>query len=106
MSADVKSTEIKNERLYGVLRAPHVSEKAARMQEHNQYVFEVAADADKGDVKAAVEALFNVKVAAVNLVNVKAKVKTFRQRPGSRNGWRKAYVSLHEGQSIDLTAKP
>ena len=106
MSADVKSTEIKNERLYGVLRAPHVSEKAARVQEHNQYVFEVAADADKGDVKAAVEALFNVKVAAVNLVNVKAKVKTFRQRPGSRNGWRKAYVSLHEGQSIDLTAKP
>src|SRR5207249_2709492 len=99
MSADVKGSEIKNERLYGVLRAPHVSEKAARVQEHNQYVFEVAADADKGDVKAAVEALFNVKVAAVNLVNVKAKVKTFRQRPGSRNGWRKAYVRLHEGQS-------
>ena len=100
------STEMKNEKVYTVIRAPHVSEKAARVQEHNQYVFEVAADADKGDVKAAVEALFNVKVAAVNLVNVKAKVKTFRQRPGSRNGWRKAYVRLHEGQSIDLTAKP
>ena len=100
------SEQIKNERLYGVLRAPHVSEKAARVQEHNQYVFEVAADADKSAVKAAVEALFNVKVAAVNLVNVKAKVKMFRQRPGSRNGWRKAYVRLHEGQSIDLTAKP
>jgi len=100
------STEIKNEKIYTVIRAPHVSEKAARVQEHNQYVFEVAADADKGDVKAAVEALFNVKVAAVNLVNVKAKVKMFRQRPGSRNGWRKAYVRLHEGQSIDLTAKP
>ena len=104
MSADVK--DIKNERLYGVLRAPHVSEKAARAQEHNQYLFEVAADADKAAVKTAVEALFNVKVAAVNMVSVKAKTKTFRNRPGRRDGWRKAYVSLHEGQSIDLTAKP
>ena len=104
MSADVK--DIKNERLYGVLRAPHVSERAARAQEHNQYVFEVAADADKAAVKTAVEALFNVKVAAVNMVSVKAKTKTFRNRPGRRDGWRKAYVSLHEGQSIDLTAKP
>jgi len=104
MSADVK--DINNERLYGVLRAPHVSEKAARAQEHNQYVFEVAADADKAAVKTAVEALFNVKVAAVNMVSVKAKTKTFRNRPGRRDGWRKAYVSLHEGQSIDLTAKP
>jgi len=100
------SEQVKNERLYGVLRAPHVSEKAARVQEDNQYVFEVAADSDKGSVKAAVEALFNVKVAAVNLVNVKAKTKTFRFRPGRRDGWRKAYVRLHEGQSIDLTAKP
>ena len=100
------STEIKNEKLYTVIRAPHVSEKAARAQEHNQYVFEVAADADKAAVKTAVEALFNVKVAAVNMVSVKAKTKTFRNRPGRRDGWRKAYVSLHEGQSIDLTAKP
>ena len=104
MSADVK--DIKNERLYGVLRAPHVSEKAARAQEHNQYVFEVAADADKAAVKTAVEALFNVKVAAVNMVSVKAKTKMFKNRPGRRDAWRKAYVSLHEGQSIDLTAKP
>ena len=100
------STEIKNEKLYTVIRAPHVSEKAARAQEHNQYVFEVAADANKAAVKAAVEALFNVKVAAVNMVSVKAKTKTFKFRAGSRAGWRKAYVSLHEGQSIDLTAKP
>ena len=100
------STEIKNEKLYTVIRAPHVSEKAARAQEHNQYVFEVAADANKAAVKAAVEALFNVKVAAVNMVSVKAKTKTFKFRTGSRNGWRRAYVSLHEGQSIDLTAKP
>ncbi len=100
------SAEIKNERLYGVLREPHVSEKSARVQEHNQYVFEVAPDADKATVKAAVEAMFNVKVESVNLVNVKGKAKSFRFRPGRRRGWRKAYVRLQEGQSIDVTAKP
>jgi large subunit ribosomal protein L23 len=100
------SEHTKNERLYTVLRAPHISEKSARLQEHNQYVFEVAPDADKQLVKAAVEAMFNVKVDSVNLVNVKGKVKSFRQRSGSRNGWRKAYVRLHEGQSIDIAAKP
>ena len=99
-------SEIKSEHLYGVLRAPHVSEKSARLAEHNQYVFEVAADADKKQVKAAVEALFNVKVEAVNLVNVKGKAKSFRQRSGRRQGWRKAYVRLQDGQSIDVTAKP
>jgi large subunit ribosomal protein L23 len=100
------SVEIKNEKLYTVIRAPHISEKSARAQEHNQYVFEISADADKKIVKEAVEALFSVKVEAVNIVNVKGKVKSFRQRAGSRNGWRKAYVRLHEGQTIDVTAKP
>ena len=100
------STEVKNENLFGVLRAPHISEKSARLGEHNQYVFEVAADADKSHVKAAVEAMFNVKVVAVNLVNVKSKTKSFRFRAGSRKGWRKAYVRLSEGQTIDVTAKP
>jgi large subunit ribosomal protein L23 len=100
------STEIKNEYLYGVLIAPHISEKSARIQENSQYVFEISASADKAKVKAAVEALFNVKVESVNLVNVKGKVKTFRFRPGRRQGWRKAYVRLQEGQTIDVTAKP
>jgi len=98
--------QVKNERLFTVLRAPHLSEKSVRLQEVNQYVFEVAPDADKALVKAAVEAMCNVKVHSVNLANVKGKVKSFRQRAGSRNGWRKAYVRLHEGQSIDMTAKP
>lgn len=97
---------VKNEYLYTVIRAPHISEKSARAQEHNQYVFEIAANADKKKVKDAVEALFSVKVQTVNIVNVKGKVKSFRQRAGSRNGWRKAYVRLHEGQTIDVTAKP
>ena len=100
------SEQIKDERFFNVLRAPHLSEKSVRLQEVNQYVFEVAPGADKAQVKAAVEALFNVKVQSVNLANVRGKTKSFRQRPGSRRGWRKAYVRLHEGQSIDVTAKP
>jgi large subunit ribosomal protein L23 len=83
-----------------------VSEKSARLQEvANQFVFEVAPDATKHDVKAAVEAMFKVKVDSVSVVNVKGKKKAFRGRGGSRGGWRKAYVRLGEGQSIDLVAK-
>ena len=94
-----------SEKILSVLRAPHISEKAARAQEANQYVFEVAQDATKADVKAAVEQLFSVKVETVNVLNVKGKSKTFRFRSGSRGDWRKAYVKLAEGQSIDLAAK-
>ena len=90
--------------LYEVIRAPRVSEKTARLQEvSNQYVFEVAQTATKSDVKAAVEKVFGVKVEAVNVVNVKGKAKAFRQRMGRRGNSRKAYVTLAEGQSIDVT---
>jgi large subunit ribosomal protein L23 len=89
--------------LYEVIRAPRVSEKTARLQEvSNQYVFEIAKTATKADVKAAVETIFSVKVEAVNVVNVKGKSKAFRNRQGSRNDWRKAYVTLAEGQAIDV----
>ena len=91
--------------LYEVIRAPRVSEKTVRVQEINQYVFEVARDATKGDIKSAVESLFNVTVEAVNVVNVKGKNKSFRNRAGRRGDWRKAYVRLADGQSIDVTAK-
>ncbi|MCE2943686.1 MAG: 50S ribosomal protein L23 [Lysobacteraceae bacterium] len=93
-----------NERLYSVLRAPKVSEKTARLAESNQYVFEIAKDATKDDVKAAIEQLFNVKVAAVNVANIKGKSKAFRQRAGRRSDKRKAYVRLAEGQTLDVTA--
>ncbi|WP_440221698.1 50S ribosomal protein L23 [Dokdonella sp. MW10] len=93
------------EALYSVLRAPLVSEKTARAQETNQYVFEVALTATKADVKEAVEQLFNVKVEAVNVVNLKGKTKSFRQRAGTRGNKRKAYVRLGDGQSIDVMAK-
>ena len=90
-------------KLYSVIRAPRVSEKTARLQEvSNQYAFEVAKTATKADIKAAVEKLFEVKVEAVNVVNVKGKSKAFRNRQGSRGDSRKAYVRLAEGQSIDV----
>ena len=94
-----------NESLYSVLRAPKVSEKTARLAESNQYVFEIAKTATKDDVKAAVEHLFNVKVLAVNVANIKGKSKSFRQRAGRRSDKRKAYVRLAEGQTLDVTAK-
>jgi large subunit ribosomal protein L23 len=95
------------ERLYSVLIRPRISEKAARIQaKHNQYVFEVATDATRGDVKEAVETLFKVKVDGVQVLNVKGKAKGFRGRPGQRSAWRKAYVTLADGQSIDFGAQP
>ena len=92
--------------VYYVIRAPRVSEKTARLQEvSNQYVFEVATDANKADIKAAIEQLFDVRVEAVNVVNVKGKNKSFKFRQGRRGDWRKAYVTLAEGQAIDVMAK-
>ncbi len=95
-----------NERLLSVLVAPRVSEKTARIQaDQNQYVFEVATTATKQDVKAAVEALFKVKVEGVQVLNVKGKTKGFRGRTGKRADWRKAYVTLADGQSIEFGAQ-
>ena len=94
-----------NERILDTLRAPHISEKSARLAEHNQYVFVVAPTATKADVRAAVESLFDVKVEQVNLVNTKGKVKSFRFRAGNRQGKRKAYVRLVDGHTIDVSAK-
>jgi large subunit ribosomal protein L23 len=93
------------ERLMSILRAPHISEKSARLQEINQYVFEVTQGANKADVKAAVEELFSVKVASVNVVNTKGKSRSFRFRSGTRGSKRKAYVRLAEGHTIDVSAK-
>ena len=89
--------------LYEVIRAPRVSEKTARLQEvSNQYAFEVAKDATKSDIKVAIEQIFGVNVKAVNVVNVKGKSKAFKFRQGRRGDWRKAYVTLADGQSIDV----
>ena len=92
------------ERLMSVLLGPHVSEKSARVAESaNQFVFRVRRDASRPEVKAAVELMFEVKVADVNVVNVGGKQKRFGQRLGRRQDYKKAYVRLAPGQSIDLT---
>ena len=92
------------ERLMQVLVAPHVSEKAARASEQgNQMVFRVARNATKPEIKAAVELMFEVKVDAVQVVNVMGKAKRFGGRKGQRSDWKKAYVKLAQGQTIDFT---
>ena len=92
------------ERLMSVLLGPHVSEKSARVAEgSNQFVFRVRRDASRPEVKAAVELMFEVKVANVNIVNVAGKQKRFGQRLGQRQDFKKAYVRLAPGQSIDFS---
>ena len=91
------------ERILQILLAPHVSEKASLVADSaGQNVFKVLADADKAEIKQAVEELFEVKVARVRVMNVKGKTKRFGQRFGKRSDWRKAYVTLVEGQDIDF----
>ena len=92
------------ERLLTVLRAPHISEKSAIAAEVNQYVFKVAIDATKAEVKAAVESVFEVSVENVRVVNMKGKTKRTRTGMGRRNDWKKAYVRIAAGQQIDFTA--
>lgn len=94
------------EKLFLTLVAPRVSEKTARIQSDlNQYTFEVAPGSTKLDVKAAVEAMFKVQVTSVQVLNTKGKTKAFRGRQGQRQGIRKAYVTLAEGQTIELGVK-
>ena len=91
------------ERLMTVLLAPHVSEKSAIVAEKaNQIVFRVRRDSTKPEIKAAVEMMFEVKVDAVRVVNVAGKAKRFGGRSGRRSDFKKAYVSLADGQSIDF----
>jgi large subunit ribosomal protein L23 len=88
---------------YDIVRRPVITEKATMASEANAVVFEVAKDATKPEVKAAVEALFGVKVRAVNTVVTKGKTKRFRGMTGRRADVKKAYVTLEEGNTIDVT---
>lgn len=93
------------ERLMKVILAPVVSEKSNLLAEkRNQMTFKVLPDATKTEVKAAVELLFGVKVASVTTTTTKGKVKRFGRTPGRRSDVKKAYVSLVEGQELDLEA--
>ena len=88
------------EKLFDVLRAPLVTEKTARANQLNQYVFRVATTADKAQIKAAVEKLFGVSVKGVQVANVNGKTRRFRGVPGRRADWKKAYVKLKDGEKM------
>jgi len=93
------------ERLMKVVLAPVVSEKSTRVADKNrQYVFRVADDATKPEVKAAIELLFKAKVQDVTVSNVKGKEKRFGRYVGRRRNWKKAYVRLAAGQEINFAA--
>ena len=91
------------ERVFIVLVAPHFSEKSSNGGETNQFTFKVAPDATKPEIKEAVEELFKVDVESVQTLNVKGKTKRFRGVPGRRSDFKKAIVTLAEGQSVDIT---
>lgn len=94
---------MKEERLMKILLATHVSEKGTRMTEQNQYAFKVLSDANKSEIKRAIEMLFEVKVSSVQVANVKGKSRKFGQIMGRRKSWKKAYIRLQDGYKINLT---
>ena len=92
------------ERNYNVLVGPLVTEKATMLSEHGQIAFRVRLDATKAEIRRAVENLFDVKVTAVNTLRVKGKTKLFRGRRGRRSDYKKAIITLAEGQNVDYLA--
>jgi large subunit ribosomal protein L23 len=98
-----KTVTVSRERLYELVRRPIVTEKSTLGSEHHQVAFEVPLDARKPEIQVAVESLFKVKVKAVNTLRQKGKSKRFRGKLGTRSDIKKAYVTLEEGHSIDVT---
>ena len=90
-------------RHYDVIVAPHITEKSTMVSEHNAVVFKVAKNATKPEIKAAVEALFNVSVTNVNTIVQKGKTKKWKGTPYTKSDIKKAIVTLKDGQSIDVT---
>ena len=103
MSAAKKPAAISRARMYEVIRSPLVTEKSTHQSEHSQISFKVSLDATKPEIKQAVEGLFKVKVKAVNTLRVEGKNKMFRGMRGRRSDWKKAIISLVDGEKIDLT---
>ena len=98
-----KQTVMSRARMYEIIRAPLVTEKSTHQSEHSQISFKVSLDATKPEIKQAVEGLFKVKVKAVNTLRVEGKNKMFRGMRGRRSDWKKAIISLVDGEKIDLT---
>ena len=103
MAKKPQSTAIDN-RHYDVVLAPHITEKSTMLSEFNAVVFKVAGTASKPEIKAAVEALFNVSVTNVNTIVTKGKTKKWKGQPYRRSDAKKAIVTLAAGQSIDITS--
>ena len=97
------ATTLARERMFDIVLSPVITEKATNVSEHNQVIFRVPLTATKREVRAAVEGLFKVKVDAVNTIRVRGKLKRFRGRVGRRSDYKKAVVTLGEGQRIDVT---
>ncbi len=91
------------ELIYDVVRFPVVTEKSTSMAEQNKYVFRVSIDSTKAQIKRAIETIFSVSVTKVNTIVTKGKVKRFRGRLGTRNDYKKAVVSIADGQTIDVS---
>jgi len=91
-------------RHYDIVLAPHITEKSTMLSETNSVVFRVAPRATKPEIKAAIEALFNVKVENVNTITSKGKTKRWKGKPYQRSDVKKAIIRLAEGQSIDVTS--
>jgi large subunit ribosomal protein L23 len=98
-----KPTQAPEARHYDIVLAPHITEKSTMLLETNAVVFKVAPKASKPEIKAAVEALFNVNVTNVNTIVTKGKTKRWKGKPYQRSDMKKAIVTLAEGQSIDIT---
>jgi large subunit ribosomal protein L23 len=97
---------VNREQLMSVLVAPHVTEKSSlAMQNHNQYTFRVRREATKTDIRKAIELMFDVKVTGVQVVNEVGKRRRFGKTLGRTQDWKKAYVSLASGQTIDYEAR-
>ena len=90
-------------RHYDIVLAPHITEKSTMLSETNSVVFRVAPRASKPEIKAAIEALFNVKVTKVNTIVAKGKTKRWKGKPYQRSDVKKAIITLAQGQTIDVT---
>ena len=98
-----KQQQAVDARHFDVIVAPHITEKSTLLSEQNAVVFKVAKDASKPEIKAAVEALFNVKVTGVNTIVTKGKTKRWKGQAYQRSDAKKAIVTLAEGETIDIT---
>ncbi len=97
------SNKIKEIEVIKAVVGPHMTEKAYRVADkQNQYVFKVNRTTNKTEIKTAVEKIYNVKVESVKVLNVLGKTKSFKQRVGKRQDWKKAYIKLQEGFKLDF----